>query len=66
MFAKTKIPKPSISRHKSRFLMSVMSVLLTASVATVLLTTSLGAGEKVGLEFRNVNHAYDSAGRGLC
>ena len=66
MFAKTKILKPPISRHKSRFLMSAMSVLLAASVAAVLLTTPLGAGEKIGLEFRNVNHAYDSAGRGLC
>jgi len=66
MFAKTKIPKPPILRHKSRFFMSVTSILLAASVATVLLTASPGAGEKVGLEFRNVNHAYDSAGRGLC
>jgi len=66
MFAKTKIPKPTTSKHKSGLLMSVMSVLSATSVATVLLTTSLGAGEKVGLEFRNVNHAYDSAGRGLC
>jgi len=66
MFAKTKILKPPISRHKSRFLMSAMSVLLATAVAAVLLTASPGTGEKAGLEFRNVNHAYDSAGRGLC
>jgi hypothetical protein len=63
MFAKTKIPKPKSRDTKMRFLMSVTSVLLVASVAIVLLTTSLGAGEKVGLESRNVSHAYESAGR---